>query len=204
VPSATPARSARRSRATSERRLLQAFAELIIEKGVQNTTLTDIGQRAGYSHTLVVHLFGSKTGLLNRLTANVEQFYVEWITKAGAGRGGADALTDVITTFVQFVNNTGPNYRVNLALWSESLVGNPDLAQWRRRWDKQFRSTIAGLVRRGVRDGSIRSDVSIPQLAAAVIHHLEGIAVEALAGDRPTSPRSRAAQIELLQNLLRG
>ena len=61
-------------RAESEQRLLRAFAELIIEKGVAQTSLADIGRRAGYSNTLVHHLFGSKAALLDRLIEAVEQF----------------------------------------------------------------------------------------------------------------------------------
>ena len=61
-------------RAESEERLLRAFAELVVEKGVGQTSLNDIGRRAGSSHTLVLHLFGSRAALLARLTESVERF----------------------------------------------------------------------------------------------------------------------------------
>jgi AcrR family transcriptional regulator len=59
-------------RAESEERLLRAFAELVVEKGVGQTSLNDIGRRAGSSHTLVLHLFGSRAALLARLTESVD------------------------------------------------------------------------------------------------------------------------------------
>ena len=200
----TGRRTQAQRRAASERLLLRAFAELITEKGVQQTTLTDIGRRAGCSHTLVVHLFGSKVGLLSRLTENVERFYTEWIEQAATDRTAAQTLVDVIDNYGRFVHNPDPDYRVTLVLWSESLVAMPELSEWRQRWDDQLKSAITGLIRRGVRDGSVRSDVPVGALGSLVINYMRGLAAEALVGDAPATSRARSAKLRLIGQLLTG
>lgn len=192
-------------RASSEQRLVSALAELIVEQGVLKTTLSDIGQRAGCSHTLVVHLFGSKAALLQRLTENVEQFFVNWITASQADRNGGEALREIIASYLLFVNDPTPNYRVNLVLWCESLIGAPpDLVQWRRRWDRRFHTEVTGLIRRGARDGSVRSDVEPAHLATAVVNMLRGAAIQAVSEGGLASTAANTAQLALIDQILHG
>jgi AcrR family transcriptional regulator len=192
-------------RTSSEQRVLNALAELIVEQGVRQTTLTDIGQRAGCSHTLIVHLFGSKAELLQRFTDNVDEFFINWITGAQADRSGGDALHEIITSYLRFVKDPSPSYRANLVLWCESLIGSAaDLVQWGGRWDERFHVEVTALIRRGVRDGSIRSDVRPAYLASAIVNILRGVAIDAISGIRPASAAARAAQIRLIDELIRG
>ncbi len=48
----------------SSRRLLEAAAELIVEKGWEATTAAEIGRRAGYSRAMVHARYGSKDAIL--------------------------------------------------------------------------------------------------------------------------------------------
>ena len=48
----------------SNRRLLHAAAELIVEKGWEATTAAEIGRRAGYSRAMVHARYGSKDAIL--------------------------------------------------------------------------------------------------------------------------------------------
>ena len=47
--------------------MLQAAAELIVEKGWEATTAAEIGRRAGYSRALVHARFGGKDAILEGL-----------------------------------------------------------------------------------------------------------------------------------------
>ena len=49
--------------AISDRAMLDAAIELVLEFGTEKTTLAMIGERAGYSRGLATYRFGSKTGL---------------------------------------------------------------------------------------------------------------------------------------------
>jgi TetR/AcrR family acrAB operon transcriptional repressor len=48
----------------SRQRLMDAALELFLEKGFENTTVVEIGQRAGISHGSIPWHFGNKSGLL--------------------------------------------------------------------------------------------------------------------------------------------
>jgi AcrR family transcriptional regulator len=56
---------------TSRRLLLDAAFDLVIERGSLNFTLSDVGERAGYSRGLPSQVFGSKAGLVNGLVEHL-------------------------------------------------------------------------------------------------------------------------------------
>jgi AcrR family transcriptional regulator len=74
-------------RAESEQRLPPATAELIVERGFGQLSLSAIGERAGYSHALVNHLFGTKAALIERLNDIVDELYRD--VRYSAGHGAA-------------------------------------------------------------------------------------------------------------------
>src|ERR1700722_3737244 len=51
----------------SASRLLEAAIELIAEKGFERTTVAEIGERAGYSRSMVRARYGSKEALLESI-----------------------------------------------------------------------------------------------------------------------------------------
>ena len=65
-------RSQAQRRDESERRLLAAAAELVVERGMGAATFENIGARAGYSRGLVTQRFGSKRGLIEALIADLQ------------------------------------------------------------------------------------------------------------------------------------
>jgi hypothetical protein len=66
-----PRRRTQRERtAESTRRLLDAAIELIAEKGFERTTAMEIGERAGYSRSMVRARYGSKEALLESVLRN--------------------------------------------------------------------------------------------------------------------------------------
>src|SRR6516164_343564 len=54
-------------RSEAEQGLLDAALRLFARKGVETTTLAEIGDAAGYSRGLANHHFGSKAALVERL-----------------------------------------------------------------------------------------------------------------------------------------
>jgi AcrR family transcriptional regulator len=121
-------------RAESEQRLLRAFAELIIEKGVAQTSLADIGRRAGYSSTLVHHLFGSKAALLDRLTETVEQFALGIGQDASDENSGSATLLAVAREYLNMVaGDANPFGRVLAVLSGDAVSGTDELCKWARK-----------------------------------------------------------------------
>ena len=67
----TERRSQAERRDEAEQRLLAAAVRLVAERGLERTTLSDVGEAAGYSRGLPAHYFGGKSGLIVTLAAHL-------------------------------------------------------------------------------------------------------------------------------------
>jgi AcrR family transcriptional regulator len=79
-------------RAESETRMLRAASQLIGRKGLQATTLAEIGLLAGYSSGLPVSRYGSKLGLAEALLEDMDRWCQTTFKAATAGRRGLNSL----------------------------------------------------------------------------------------------------------------
>lgn len=123
----TRRRTQQERRAESERKLLEATAELIVERGFGQLSLTAIGQRAGCSHALVNHLFGTKAVLIERLNDTVDDLYRSRIPVAIEHKEGIDAVVAFVETYLLLVTSSDPIARVHVVLWAQAVAGAPDL-----------------------------------------------------------------------------
>jgi len=77
----------------SDRRMIECAVQLIVERGISGTKLTDVGVRAGYSRGLAAMRFGTKAGLLSRVARHVTS---NWITHLRAAVGHKTGLLAVL------------------------------------------------------------------------------------------------------------
>jgi AcrR family transcriptional regulator len=178
-------------RQLSERKLLLATAELIVERGLDNASLADIARRAGYSHALVTHLFGTKLDMIERLNELVDGFYTaEMATRSGAS--GLTRLTDFASRYLELATGSDPLGRVQLVLWTEAIAGTSDIRPSRVAWDRHFRQGVTAMIRQGMTDGSVPGHVDATTTALVIVGMLRGIALQLLldaAAARPSSIR---------------
>ncbi len=165
-------------RAESDRRLLQATAELVVERGVEGASLAEIGRRAGYSHSLVHHRFGSKDALIERLNDEAVEQFSEATVRRIEGLRGADAVSAVAETYLGMVQGPDPVSRVHLVVWGEAVAAGADKRPYRVTWDRYFRTSLATLIRGGIDDGSIRGDLDPEAGAVVVVGLLRGVALQ--------------------------
>jgi AcrR family transcriptional regulator len=167
-------------RAESERRLLLATAELIVERGLESTSLADIGRRAGASHAAVNHRFGSKDELVDRLTEEAGAFYAaEARTRIGRRRG-LDALITLCALYLELVGGTDPLGRVHVVLWSEAIAHAAGRRAAHLTWDRRFRDIVEAMLRAAVRDGEVPADLPVEAAAMTVVGTLRGLAMQLL------------------------
>jgi AcrR family transcriptional regulator len=89
--------------ARSDQLMTQAAIALLIERGVQGTTLAAIGERAGYSRGLVTHRFGSKAGLLAQVHDSIAASWIQRV-QAQVGKAiGTAALDRVVDALFRFI-----------------------------------------------------------------------------------------------------
>jgi AcrR family transcriptional regulator len=140
----------------STRRLLDATAALIAERGLERTTLDDIGARAGYSQGLVTRRFGSKSNLLvvlvDRLTA---RFGPERLGDTVGERTGVAAVRHIFEEIRDDALRSPSDVRGFYALMFEGVKPVPELRDRLRDLNRAFRRMLADLIATGVRDGTV-------------------------------------------------
>jgi AcrR family transcriptional regulator len=143
----------------SNRRLIEAAAALIAEKGWEATTAAEIGRRAGYSRAMVHARYGSKDAILDAFflddqirrlspdpdpaSVGLEEAMGHFDRVAALYREDHDFLRALFVATFEAVKTTSP-LRARVRALLDRGIGKVD----------------SGL-RRGVDDGSVRRDVDI-------------------------------------------
>jgi AcrR family transcriptional regulator len=171
-------RTQRERRADSEQKLLEATAQLIVERGFGQLSLSAIGQRAGCSHALVNHLFGTKAALIERLNDTVDELYRSRMSPAVGGEEGVEAVVAFVKTYLALVTSSDPIARVHVILWAQAVAGAPDLRDSRIQWDRHFREGVADVISRAT--GSTGTDPHCETTAFVIVGLLRGVAMQHL------------------------
>jgi AcrR family transcriptional regulator len=196
-----PRRTQQERRAESEQRLLTATAQVIVERGFGQLSLAAIGERAGYSHALVTHLFGTKAALIERLNDIVDELYRSHIEPALAGKAGIDSVGTFAETYLGMVTSSDPMARVHVVLWAQVVAGAPELRASRIEWDRHFRAGVAELVARA--SGRVAVDADCQNIALVIVGLLRGVAMQHLLDPAAVSmPAARACVEHAVRGLL--
>jgi AcrR family transcriptional regulator len=155
----------------STRRLVTAFAALIIERGYERTTLADIGKRAGYSRGLVSTRFGSKANLLMALVEEMSARYGEQRHLLIGNRVGVDALQRLIHEIARDARESPESLRAFYALLFECLNSLDNARTPIRNAERTFREELTALVATGVTKGQVRPGTD-PALLAGSVHDM--------------------------------
>jgi len=167
-------------RAESERRLLQASAELIVEHGLELTSLADIGRRAGASHAAVNHRFGSKDELVDRLIEEAGAHYAATARQRIGRLTGLDALLELCALYLDLVDGPDPIGRVHVVLWSEAVAHAAERRAAHLDWDSRLRDFIATLLQDAIAEGTVDPGLPVPEAAISIVGSLRGIAMQLL------------------------
>jgi AcrR family transcriptional regulator len=153
--------------AESARRLLDAAVELIAEKGFDRTTAAEIGERAGYSRSMVRARYGSKDALLRSIFAGeLERRLLPPDDGEVTGLPWILARIDHVTSVLE----EEPELMRAFGVMSlEAAVAISNLRAWYSQWLEEYERRLVQQLRFGMRTGSIRPDVDPEQEAAQFI-----------------------------------
>ena len=173
MPGTTVRRSQQERRAETERRVLDAAMTLIAERGSRSVSLADVGRLAGYSSGIVSHHFGGRGQLRAAGVDRAQRFDVPT-----TGTSGLDQLTALVSTYLTTLRERAPAPQAFLLLWSEAIASDPVLAPLFAERDTWFRDLLAGYVRRGIDDASIRPDADPGAVAVSLVGLLRGVGMQ--------------------------
>jgi AcrR family transcriptional regulator len=143
----------------SGRKLLDAAAALVAEKGWDATTAAEIGRRAGYSRSLVHRRYGSKDALLDTLLRSEYE-----LRFSPAPDPAATGLEQVLALLDQFEKlfREDPEFLASMFIVSFEAVKRGTSVRPRIiARVRQLVDNIEQALRVGVQDGSVRPDTDV-------------------------------------------
>lgn len=165
----TTAKKTRRKQADrtalSDARMYEAAVALIGEIGTHNTTLKDIGERAGYSRGLASHRFGSKEALFGNL---VHDFNVKWASELAlhvGGRTGLSAFLAAVEAVEDFLIEQPAYMKAMYILWYESISSHNDVRTRLAEYHDTYRRDAQRWIEQGIAEGFIRPSVDAERYA---------------------------------------
>jgi AcrR family transcriptional regulator len=160
----------------STTRLLAAAAELFADRGYRQTTLADIGERAGYSHGLVTRRFGSKQGLLVALLDHMIDVWMQSaLLPAVAHETGIPGIRAFFAEFCANARANSSNLRALESLMFEGLWGEPEFKERLIIMQKRGQELFGDLIRGGIKNGTVRPDADADAIALMASAALRGV-----------------------------
>ena len=168
-------------RATSERRLLDAAAKVIAERGTTSVSFADIAREAGCSHGLPGYLFGSKTDLLLALVDDVlREFRVVLVKPAVGESRGLPALLVMMRVFLESLERPWPYTRAVYVMIGEAAGAPPELQAALNTHQDAARQLIVDAIHDGIELGQVRPDADPEAQAVILFGLLRGIGLQSL------------------------
>ena len=159
--------------------ILTAAAEVISERGVQNTRISDVAERAGTSAPGVLYWFPTKDQLLAEALQFSDDRFYEVLTDELAA---LDSATAKLARLIELWPADGDGETVLwMELWVRSLR-DPRLAGTRERLDRRWRTEIADIIRQGQASGEFH-EADADDVALLLGALMDGFAIQLALGD---------------------
>lgn len=158
---------------TSRRRLLDAAFDLMIERGSLRFTLSDVGERAGYSRGLPSQVFGSKTSLMQDLVQHLITVSLELPSIVNE----TDGFEAVLNRVSAILEAPPAQKRISLTLQvliAEAHHGNSPLRGAVASLARISAGYISKNLRIGIAAGDVRPDINPRAQAVLVMAAVHG------------------------------
>ena len=178
-------RTQQQRRASTEHRVIEAAIELIAQRGSRSVSIADIGLAAGYSRGIVTHQFGTKEQLLAAVVDHAQRVF-----SISSEAGGLAELLAFVEQYLRLLRDAAPTGQAFLLLWAEAVAGESALKPLFVERDRSFRKVIAGHIRRGIDEGSIRPDANADGTASLILAVLRGVGLHLMLDPTAISHRT--------------
>lgn len=200
-----PRRKQAERTALSDRKLTEAAIDLMVQHGIQGTTLQAVGERAGYSRGLATHRFGSKAGLFGKVLQVASADWSERVQAAVGDRIGIDALSAAIDAAERFFTERPDEVRAMYLLWFLSIDPSADYKTNLANVHNAQRRDTANWIRAAQKAGQLDASLDPMRVAEQYAASMAGIAYQWLANPKmPVGAMFRQLKADLVARLGRG
>jgi AcrR family transcriptional regulator len=167
--------------------IVAAAAEVLYERGLFDTRIADIAERAGTSSPTILYYFESKDRLLEE---TVDRSDREFYDRISEGQKRHDRAADKLVHLIEAIS-LGPAGLNDWTLWMEIWVRARRDDSVRRayiRLDRRLRALIADIVREGQLSGEFGTDADPEDFALALSGLMDGLGVQVTLGQPDVTP----------------
>jgi AcrR family transcriptional regulator len=167
--------------------IVAAAAEVLYERGLFDTRIADIAERAGTSSPTILYYFESKDRLLEETVDRSDREFYERISD---GLAAHDSSVGKIVHLIEEIC-LGPAGLNDWTLWMEIWVRarrNDSVRRAYIRLDRRLRGLIADIVRDGQRSGEFTGDADPDDFALALSGLMDGLGVQVTLGQPDVTP----------------
>jgi AcrR family transcriptional regulator len=154
MPTRTKRRTQVERKDEAERRMLEAGVRLAAVRGLDQLTLNEVGEAAGYSRGLPAHHFGTKEAFREQLVAFVVREFRACM-EASRREAGLASLEALLMSIFENARRDSPYASVMQVVLTE-FRSRPELSDEVRELRDTTLATIEHNLRAGVRRGEIR------------------------------------------------
>lgn len=172
--------------------IVNAAAEVLYERGLLETRIGDIAERAGTSSATILYYFDSKDRLFEEAVDQTDRDFYQRLREGQARQERARGK------LVHLIEETsrGPGGLSDYTLWMEMWVRarrDESVRQNYFRLNRRERDLIAEIVREGQENGEFSRDVEPDEFALALSSLMDGLGVQVTLG-QPDVPPERMVQ----------
>jgi len=161
--------------AISDKAMLDAAIDLLLERGTDGTTLAAIGEKAGYSRGLATYRFGSKAGLYDEVCKSISRHWLDYLKTDVGEKIGIDAMCAALDSFFQFVSDSPREARVLQILYCGAASPKSEYRQTSANIHQRQQDDVAAWVRAGQAVGTVRANADPKSIAAQYIAYISGM-----------------------------
>jgi AcrR family transcriptional regulator len=168
--------------------IVEAAAEVLYERGLFDTRIGDIAERAGTSAPTILYYFESKDRLLEEA---VDQTDREFYARLTEGQNRYERASDQLVHLVE-ETSLGPGGVSDWTLWMEIWVRarrDESVRDAYFRLDRRQRELIADIVRTGQAQGEFSAGVDPDDFALALSGLMDGLGVQVTLGQPDVTPQ---------------
>jgi AcrR family transcriptional regulator len=167
--------------ALSDARMFEAAMHLIVEHGTHNTTLKEVGERAGYSRGLASNRFGSKETLFGFLVRDFNEKWAAELRRFVGKNTGLAAIEGALDAVEFFLLNRTKQMQAMYILWFESISSYPLVRRRLAANHIAYRKDTARWLAQAIRDGEVRPGVDPESFAVEFSAFIFGLVYQWLA-----------------------
>jgi AcrR family transcriptional regulator len=167
--------------------IVAAAADVLYERGLFDTRIGDIAERAGTSSPTILYYFESKDRLLEEAVDHADRDFYDRLSE---GQNQFECASDKLVHLIQ-ETSLGPGGLNDYTLWMEIWVRarrDPTVRRSYFRLDRRQRRLIADIVREGQQEGEFSVDTDPDDFALVLSGLLDGLGVQVTLGQPDVTP----------------